>query len=241
MIKIYSLVVYLLIVGPAFAAAPTYDNATTLSDTDAGSTSSFSHTTGSCANRFLWLVVTTNAATPPTLSSATYNGVGLTVLDSQAANVRNVSVAYLKAPATGSNTLSLTLSAAADETQAAVVTYCGVDQSTPIGTQAKATGADAGPATVNVSSAAGELVVDGVMIGANTGQSATVGGGQTQRVNFCYNSNCDEMITGASEEAGAGTTTMSWTMGQVAYWAIIAVPLKPAATTQRPIGTIVFQ
>jgi hypothetical protein len=107
-----------------------------------------------------------------------------------------------------------------------VSTYSGVDQTTPVGTAVTAQSAGVGTttATVNASSAASELVVDGMI--TRQGQTITAGANQTDRGNVTDSAN---WVAGISEEAGAGTVTMSWTLGSDNLWAIVAVPLKPAA------------
>jgi hypothetical protein len=105
------------------------------------------------------------------------------------------------------------------------MTFTGVHQTTPLGTFASASApSSAGPATVNVSSAANELVFDTVTCEQCT--SLTVGAGQTQR----WNLSADNGTTrgAGSTEPGAATVTMSWTLGSANDWAIGAVPIKPS-------------
>ena len=76
------------------------------------------------------------------------------------------------------------------------------------------------PATVNVTSALGEVVVDGL----STIDTAirNVAPDQTQRWNLT-----EGAVGGAgSSELGAATVTMSWDTPD--FWAIGAVPMKPA-------------
>lgn len=242
--QMFSILLSLFITSPAWGAV-TFDNSTTASDIDGGSTTTFSHATGAgCNNGVIFVAVFLNAASLPTITGITYNSVALGAVTptATATNIpgdRNVSLWYLKAPATGSNDVAITLSGNADETAAIAATFCGVNQGTAIGSSVTANGNDTTP-TVDATSAAGELVIDAVFVRGDTGQTLTAGGGQSDRANFCYNSDCTEWVMAMSSEAGAATTTMSWTAIS-ANWATIAVPIKPAASAARPLGAIVFQ
>lgn len=97
----------------------------------------------------------------------------------------------------------------------------GVDQTTAVGTAASADGVSA-TASVDVSSAVNELVLDHVYAGVTTG---TVGAGQTQV--FRQTSIGSFSYGGTSQEGGAGTVTMSWTHTST-EWGIGAIPFKPA-------------
>ena len=75
------------------------------------------------------------------------------------------------------------------------------------------------PPTVNVNSWAGEVVVD---VLASDGGPPTVGAGQTQQ----WNLGQDDLGGAGSSEPGAASVEMSWTAAR--FWALGAVPLKPA-------------
>jgi hypothetical protein len=115
------------------------------------------------------------------------------------------------------------------------MTFTGVDQATPLGTfVSNKAAADPGPATVNVSSAANELVFD--TVGCEQCTSLTVGAGQTER----WNRSVDNGITrgAGSTETGAATVTMSWTLGSANDWAIGAVPIKPSGGSPPAVDSI---
>jgi hypothetical protein len=110
-----------------------------------------------------------------------------------------------------------------------VRSYCGVHQTTPVGTAASAI-SYGNPITVDVSSAVGELVVDAVADRADLGDTLAATAGQTERSNFIADISGVGIIAGSDKAGAAGTVTMSWTAapsGQ--YWAMIGVSLKPAA------------
>lgn len=114
-----------------------------------------------------------------------------------------------------------------------VSSYCGVDQATPHGTVATAAGSDT-PVTVDVTSAAGEMVVDTIF----THNAVTADAGQTETANVATNEG--NHVVASSREAGASTVTMSWTQVAGDYWGAVAIPLKAAAAAaavrhRRPI------
>ncbi len=183
-----------------------------------GPTLSVSHTIGSGANRIL--VVGVASEREPVLS-ATYAGQSLTKIGSQddPANESRAELWYLLNPPVGTANVVVTLSNNR-ETVIGATSWTGVNQTTPLGTLSTANG-NSGTASVNVASATGEVVVD---VAANIDAGLlTVGPGQTQH----WNRNDVDVTGGHSNEPGAATVTMSWAMPSD-FWAIVAVPLKPA-------------
>lgn len=213
--------------------------ATTNGSGTANPTLTFSHTT-SGANRYLKVVTGTNSGSAGNISGVTFNGVALTFLDRQSTSPTSpygqTEYWYLINPPLGTFDVVVTHANPPEVTVAKASTYSGVHQTTPHGTSAKATGATTTP-TVNVSSASGELVVDGC-INVDAGFTAT-GAGQTARgADATFGTNPDIALR-ASDEAGAGTVTMSYTTASSTYgWATIAVPLKPAGSTTFTIDEV---
>jgi putative pyrroloquinoline-quinone-binding quinoprotein len=181
---------------------------------------SWSHTT-SGTNRVLLVGVSWVGS--QTVSSVTYAGTAMTSIGSviNGSNAR-AQLFYLVAPATGANTVQVTMSAAATEIVGGAVTFTGANQTTPVGTFASATGNSSAP-SVTVTSNAGETVIDTVEVNSST--AMTAGGAQTQR----WQMQPTNFRGAGSTEPGASTLTMSWTSGSAA-WAIGAVGVKPAAT-----------
>lgn len=105
---------------------------------------------------------------------------------------------------------------------AATSSYCDVDQTTPMGTLATASNVNF-QASVTVTSATGELVIDAVTSGS--GSELTVGSGQTQRSNQTLASS---YTLGTSNEPGAASVPMTWSLSGEDYWAALGVSLKPA-------------
>jgi hypothetical protein len=102
-----------------------------------------------------------------------------------------------------------------------------VDQTIPLGTFASATGNNSSPATVDVPSAAGELVF-GVVCAEY--EPVITDPSQTQRWNISI-PDAEGSTNGAgSTEAGAApTVTTSWTLNpSYNHWAVGGVSIKPS-------------
>lgn len=216
---------------------PTFDNGTSTFDGGGTVNSMTVSHTASGSNRLVLIDVHHFNGT---ISGVTYGGVACTLVTS----VENTSNSALRlaryrliAPATGAQNAIASFTGDPAVIGALLVhSYTDCDQTTPLGTSASAEGDSAGPATVNVSSASGELVADALFV---FNPSITAGAGQTVNdadLEF-ENWGGNDFSSGSSTEAGAGTVTMSWTFGASGVWNIIGSPLKPpsgGATTLTP-------
>jgi hypothetical protein len=187
---------------------------------------SFAHITSGTNRALLVSVFIPNAET---ISGVTYGGVAMTKVGGALIPGENQpsEIWKLSNPASGSNTVTISHSAAAEPLSCAI-SFTGAEQNTAnlTGTVATATGTSTQP-TVNVASAAGEIVVDSV--GTSLLTSLTAGAGQTERATL---PGAGEFRFGASTEAGAGTVTMSWTGNVAPNWALVAVSVKEAIFLQ---------
>ncbi len=181
---------------------------------------SWSHTcTGS--DRLLVVHSGTNG-TPVSTSGITYNSVALTSRWSTSQNWTAASGWSLVAPATGANTVAITLSAAEDTEFGQAISYTGVHQTTPHGTAQTASGVSTSPAVPTVTSATGETVIGFIM---TSDTAITTGAGQTAEItdiNFASDS------AETDSEPGAASVDMTWTTAG-AQWSVGAVPIKPAS------------
>lgn len=199
--------------------------------TSAGATLTASHTFGGSDRAALINVVyfanPTQAALSLTIGGSS-TGVTLVHQDPDGVNGdnRRCHVVYRAvAPASGAQNVVFTAAGNMEHGAIEVVSLTGVDQTTPVGTEATAEGSSTTP-SVAVSSAAGELVVDAVG-GFSPAGSVAVGAGQTSRVEN-ENWGGNDAAAGMSTEDGAASVTMSWTISS-APWSIVGVPFKPAA------------
>ncbi|HVS25963.1 MAG TPA: DUF6701 domain-containing protein [Burkholderiales bacterium] len=218
-----------LILGlPAVAgAAVAFDAAASTSSAASSTTFSWTHT-ASGANRVV--IVGVSYISPSATATATYGGTSMTLVGSQftAADSR-MAMFSLVNPPTGAQTVTVTLTAA--PTQGFVggsVSFTGANQTTPTGTFVSAIGTTS-PASLTVTSATGELVIDTLQCD-NGCVSITPGGSQTQRWNL--NAGAGGNFGGGSTAAGAATVTTTWTFTSD-NWAYGAVSVKAAvgATT----------
>ncbi len=201
-------------------------DATSSAHAQGASSLSWSHTcTGS--DRLLMVHSGTNG-TPVSTSGVTYNSVALTSRWSDSRSWTAASGWSLVAPATGANTVAITLSAAEDTEFGQAISYTGVDQTTPHGTSQIANGVTSGVTVPTVSSATGEIVVGFVM---SSDTSLTSGAGQTAEISD-LNYASDSAQT--DSEAGAASVDITWTAAG-SSWTCGAIPIKPvsgAATGQ---------
>ena len=143
----------------------------------------WSHTC-SGSNRILIVGVSMLSVVGSSVSSITYNGVALTKIrsDASVSGAVRTELWRLVNPATGANTVAVTLSAALDSISGAQ-SFTGVNQTSPIEVNAgaSATNVGAADATVDLTTINdGEMVVDVV---ATNDTAITIGASQTQRWN----------------------------------------------------------
>lgn len=158
------------------------------------------------------------------ITAVTWNGVAM----SQLATVDNPTdgrtsrIYWIANPPTAASDVVVTASSGVSLV-GTVSSYSGAHQTTQDATAATASGT-ASPATVDASSATGEMVVDSLyFLGAGT--APAVGAGQTE------NGNLDQgtWFNASSREAGAATVTMSWTLTSSTRWSIAGVSIRAAA------------
>lgn len=199
----------------------------------------FSHTcTGS--DRLLLIGCAIQYGDTCTISGITYNGVSMTRIGSAINNTDSFSnigatAFYLIAPATGTNTVSVSLTGPPFVQGVAAISLTGVHQTTPLGTHATAFANNSSAPSVTVSSATDEFIVDFVAMLSNP-TSTTAGSGQTKRTE---NLASDSSIC-SSTEAGAASVVMDWSLGGNQWCSIFGIPVKPsgggATWTPRVIG-----
>ncbi len=215
---------------PGMSPPPALD-AVSPSTPAAGQAQNWMHT-ASGENRLLVVVVHGNHQARNVVS-VTYGVTQLTRLgrvDHVAGTFAWVEMWYLTAPATGEQTITVTLDAPdTAKWTATSISFTSVNQTTPLSTAFTATGGDTAPdaaPTVNVSSAPNyELVVSGVTYDDLGGITLTVGAGQTPQRSGVE---AGEVGFGVSTAPGAATVTMSWMLSGPRPWRIMGVSVKAA-------------
>jgi prepilin-type N-terminal cleavage/methylation domain-containing protein len=209
---------------------------TSSGSTDGGSSITISHTT-SGTNLLMLVGVSFNNDNTETVTSVTYNGVALTLKGTETnSDDARVEIWSLVAPDTGSHNVVITFSAAlAQEGVAGVMTFTGVDQTTPLGSFYSVQGDDTATASLDITSADGEFVYG--VIAAEYDALTSDSGFDEQ-----WNMSVDGTSTngaGGTTNCGAATVPMSWSLVAEAspsnHWAIGGVSIKPTATVSETI------
>ncbi len=134
-------------------------------------------------------------------------------------------------PGVAGAALSHTLSASAKRVMG-VHALAGVGgHGTPVGA-----GINSNAISVNVPSETGALVLD-VIFGSNSTTAHTAGAGQTEHWDLNTTGGTNNLRGAGSSEAGAATTTMSWTSGSATHHALLAVSYNPAMPSEPPPPT----
>jgi hypothetical protein len=214
-------------------AAPLFDTKTSgTGAASAGGTITISHAGGSLDNRYALVGVAFYNKTR-TITDVTYDGVAMAALGTADSQFEAGLVVYgLKNCAAGTKNVVVTYgtSSEAAPVVATVLTYSGVDLTTPNHNYGSAKGTSTAP-SVTIVSATGELVVAFVTaVGAT--RTIAVNGAQTERENSVYTNNGNTSIYGAAELAGAASTVMAWTItGASTHWVDMGVALYPVAAS----------
>ena len=216
-------------------AASTSSAAST--STSGASSLTFSHTPGTGANRLLLVSVSTsryigNSEVVPSVTSVTFGGTAMTLVGSRVSSYATSYIYRLLNPASGAASVVISLSSAGSIT-AGATTFTGVNQSTPLGTlAANSNSSGSTSASVAVTSAANEVVFGTVAWDRQI--TVTVPADQTslwklQGAGYTGVSPYRGVSGAASTEPGATSVTHSYTSGSSQPWAILAVPVRPAA------------
>ena len=197
---------------------------------NSGSSVTVSHTV-SGSNRLLLVGITLGSNTLQTrqATTVTWNGAPLTLVGAvnhvTLPSRSRTEIWRLVNPDAGTYNVVVNLNGSLDSTgyQAvvSVMSFTGVDQTTPLGTYASSSGT-AATQSVAISSAANELAF-------------AVAGAQTQLLTNSGNTeywNDTTMIrtfAAGGTKAGASSVTMTWTKSTTSSWTMSGVSIKPAA------------
>lgn len=183
--------------------------------------------TVSGSDRVLYVLTCENGNTG--VDAVSYNSVSLTkVHEKLNSSNQAVNVWRLIAPATGSNTLSITQGGGSHSIVWCAVSFTGAHQSAPEGTIVDTSANPGTGSSLSPSSTSDGFLVDMLCVRSDT-VTATVGSGQTQRVNL-RNADAPGVLGCASTEVGTGSSvTMDWTMSGSAPYAHVAVPVLAAS------------
>lgn len=206
------------LVGTRTLPAADATNNTTANDNNTVSSLSWSHTTGTNSDRFL--VVGVAPRSNQTVNSVTYAGASLTKITSTLYNTsaRNFEMWYMVAPATGSNTVSVTLNGTSTGGLGAFsMSYYNVDQARPFSNLQDNVGS---PVVANATTSSPGMGTNAYFnpyqlvlgaIASTQGSSILITTAGTGRVN---NINANSLTMALSDIPGTGgATNVTWASG----------------------------
>jgi uncharacterized repeat protein (TIGR01451 family) len=194
-----------------------------------GGNLSFAHAPGNGVNRLLLVSVavgnTTAAdtAAPGVVSGVTFGGTAMTQVDVRSVGAVRNYIYSLVNPASASANVVVTVGTKISSVSAAATTFTGVDQATPLGTAAGATGTGTS-LDATASSAGGQLVYSSAVVDeGTTNQSITTTAGQTQ---LAINSGFNFISAASSTKTGAASVAVNYTAANSQQWAVSAVSIR---------------
>ena len=205
--------------------AVTFDTNTS-SDVDGGASPlTWTHTGTGSTDRAVAVSLGFDVVLGMAITDVTYDSTAMTYAEQQPASGNRRGRQYVLATndkAAGSHTVSVSYTGTAVGTAFGAASYAGVDQTTPIrsGSATSASGSDDAP-TVAVTSQADDLAIDMVYHAAVT---ETAGGGQTERIDVANGGN----QLSVSDEAGAASVTMSWSLSAASNCVLCALSVAAA-------------
>jgi hypothetical protein len=221
--------------------AVTFDTCAGIQASSTTSPRTWTHTIGPGQYGLLMVEIELEVQGDPgtaSIQSVTYAGQAMTLLASVGpggAPQTCIYWYYLLSPPSGANTVSITWTYVYyTEIKATSRSYFGVDPSTPFGTVATLAWGQTATPSVNAASAADEVVIDFLgVLSDGEGGTMSVGAGQTARFSEAVPTPGGSKAIGGSDEAGAPSVTMSWTLSRATYYsAMMAVSLRPFVVTR---------
>jgi hypothetical protein len=225
-VKRLSLALLLFLLGARFAYGAVAVDADSVASCTSCSSLSWSHTVGGSATL---LVCGVHPAHPvATAASYTFNAVGLNFKTSVNSSGGILGMWSLPSPATGSHTVEITMSEAADALVGGCTSFTGAGS---LGTAVTATGDATVLSGVSVTVPANGMAFG---LGSTTYSAACVNEapdtGNTERYELCADGGGGITVDGFAVSRTA-TGTVNWTnRPSGAYEAVIGVPINEAAT-----------
>ncbi len=216
-------------------SAPTVGTVTTATAGGSGTSFSFSH-----ANDGNLLLVCVSAGYYSTglPTGITYNGVALTNLTSESSGSARSAIWYLKSPAAGSNTVSVTISGDGAFGVGAV-SIVSADLVTTFGTPATGAGYSTAPTASVATTTTDDLVVGNVATRNTTipGDTLTLSGTSLYNTNTVFG--LGETFVAGQSKAGTGSAVaMGATISTSLDWSVCAVAIAGAAGGGSSIAAI---
>jgi len=174
------------------------------------------------------------------VSSIKWNGTDLEIVGFKLTtdiDDGRIEIWKLVAPSTGTGNVVITFNRQiTQEAVAGVVTFTGVDQTTPLGAFASDADDDTSVATLNITSATDEVVFAVI---SSEYEALTKSSGQTEHWNEFFQNTGG---AGGTDAGASPTVAMSWSLpGSDNHWAIGGVSIKPSGSGggSGPAGSVV--
>jgi hypothetical protein len=186
----------------------------------------FAHTVNSVGDPILIVdIAVAHGGGSDPVTSVTYGGQSLTLAASaNTPNTQSADIWYLLGPTVGTANVTINLSSSSNVV-ASATDYFGVNQATPFGLSATATGTAGSSPSVTVVSLLGQVVVDSLAVQGNSLSIAPSASGETQLWSQATGTTASDVLGGGSSAPGGLLTTMSWTETANHNWALAAIPL----------------
>jgi hypothetical protein len=197
-----------------------------------GNTLSWRHTVGAANDRML-IVTSANRDGNKSVTGISYGGVALTEAGFRnAPSAQNsCSIWYLIAPAVGSANVVITLGGSAKIT-ASAYSLKGVHQTTPLEPFISTAGQNTSPKLTNTVSPS-YLMID-ILAANGDAVGASAGAGQTLQWNLATGTGGGDILGAGSAKMAGLNTEMSWALVKGKPWALAAVSVRPAGTSEVP-------
>lgn len=187
---------------------------------------SWSHT---CTGSDLVLIVAIAQFTGSAiLTGVTYNGVSMTAVANKLlpGSGGRVSVYRLFSPATGANTITVSFSGGDINTYTGAISLTGVSSTGQVSSTGSAS--SSALSTSNTPSADNGWIIDAGYLLSSIGNTLTVGGSQTDRVNISAGNSLRFAMSTRGPVSPAASTAMDWTgTGTSPQWAQVTVSFAP--------------
>ncbi|MGI9161221.1 MAG: DUF11 domain-containing protein, partial [Saprospiraceae bacterium] len=204
------------------------------------------HTTGSASNRLMLVGVSSRSrlitvgAVGDETTNVTYNGLPLTFEGSEIANADAYTYIFsLLNPPSGTANVVVTFASNLGANNAGIVgvtTYSNVNQATPLGDYASATGSNTTPSLTIPSTATSQTVFN--VLTVTDASTITPESGLNQR--WLYNTSGTRPYAGGwTRSALAGSTTCNYTLGTSRRWSLSGVAINPMPVSDLQISKAV--
>lgn len=202
---------------------------------NASSTLSFSHTVTTAANRILYVVVGGWDGNGRT-ATCTYGGTSMTqeAISGVSNGGDRVWVFRLAAPATGANTVAVTITGGTMHLRGGAVSWSAAHQTvfgTAVTTVSSTNGTSASSAVTD--GASGDGIADGVISGNDATHVVNGPASHTERWDLT-SGGTGESGAGGNSDGAAGSVTVGWTISTSSSWAHGAVTVKQLAAAGGP-------